>query len=77
MIKSQLAKAADLMKQIVNVKHFTQKINFSDYLLKNDLTISNYDSALNEGILYDYVIILFINIYKHLRYKIFIQMVYF
>ncbi len=58
MIKSQLTKAADLMSQIVNVKHFTQKINFSDDLLKNDLTISNYDSALNEGISYDYVIIL-------------------
>ena len=34
MIKSQLIKAADLMSQIVNVKHFTQKINFSDDLLK-------------------------------------------
>ena len=61
MIKEQLTKAANLMEKIINVKRFTQTIKFSDDLLKNKLEISNYDAQLNEGVSYDYVIILSIN----------------
>ena len=70
MIKSQLIKAADLMSQIVNVKHFTQKINFSDDLLKKNLEIPYYDSTLNKGISYDYVIILSIEKRTSINQKI-------
>ena len=58
------------MTQIVNVKHFTQKINFSDDLLKKNLDIPYYDSKLNKGISYDYVIILSIEKRTSINQKI-------
>ena len=70
MVKEQLSKAANLMEKIINVKRFTKNIKFSDDLLKNQLKISNYDSVLNEGVSYDYVIILSINEAAQINQKI-------
>ena len=70
MVKEQLSKAANLMEKIINVKRFTKNIKFSDDLLKNQLKISNYDSVLNEGVSYDYVIILSINEAVQINQKI-------
>ena len=57
-VKHQLTKASKLIEKIINIKRFSQNLYFPDDLLMNVIGSENYTHILNEGIPYDYVILL-------------------
>ena len=57
-VKQQLTKASKLIEKIINIKRFSQNLYFPDDLLMNVIGSENYTHILNEGIPYDYVILL-------------------
>ena len=69
-IKQQLTKAGNLIEQIINVKRFSQNLIFNDDFMKQNLGVSDYDKNLNNGIPYDYVILLKIESHTEVSKKI-------
>ena len=69
-IKQQLTKAGNLIEQIINVKRFSQNLIFNDDFMKQNLGVLDYDQNLNNGIPYDYVILLKIENHTEVSKKI-------
>ncbi len=69
-IKQQLTKAGNLIEQIINIKRFSQNLIFNDDFMIQNLNVSVYDNNLNNGIPYDYVILLKIENHTEVSKKI-------